>query len=490
MLVLTVVDSATALKSGQEPQTVVVQRFCVPASVRRTVVALQPQAPESEAPPAVSISPAAQNLTPRSFAAGPRAEQSHDSGLCSPYSDPGDAVSERGKRTISPQQAAAVGSEVGVEMGGTISIDSLHNRLLERLFGGAPIGVATAHSISATTTAVSGSHSTSSQTSSNTAARPSGVMMPVSQQGAGQMNGSSSASNGLIPHTQSGTGVRVDENSPYHQKFRCLVANTAHRPGAGEGTSGGSSGGIYDLPTRITGASTLSIQDKKDSSASRSAEYSKRVRSPNANAALPQNRSDKRMRHDQGTSLGGPLKSFYSTAPSASTTESSDRTLFNRPSRSTGPRKPAIPSFACTASVRSASAPKTRPVLQDRSNSAAHHYTNIHAAPAVAAKRPKERVSVTINANTTSKKNLATSTTSRRNPVRVLDSAPAQNSKAPSPSQARPKTGEKLKTLSPKSSSRASSRTRRFCQTGGGGEGGGDLLQVCVCVFVIVLIMV
>jgi hypothetical protein len=486
MVVLTVVDSAMGLKCGQEPQTVVVQRFRAPASIRRP--ALQPQAPETAAHPAIST-PCAEDKKPCSVAALPsRAEQSHDSGLCSPYSDPGDAESERGHRAKSPHEAAVGGSQAGTETGGAISIDSLHNRLLERLFGGvatgvvaARSGVAAAHhqSLNATATTANSNQSlasSSSHTASMAAAGPLDAMMPLSLQGAGEireMNDSSSASTALMTQAYSGTGARVDENSPYHQKFKCLVANTAYRPGAGGGGRGGG-GGIHDLPTRITGASTRSMQDNRDTASSRSAEHGKRVRSPNANCALPQNHSDKRMRHDQGTSLagpllGGPLKSLYSTAPSTSTTNASNRAPFNRPSRSTGPRKPAVP----------------------QQHTSLRHSSQ---APAVTAKKTKQRVSVTINANATLQKNLATSafTTSRRNPVRGF--ACADSSKAPSPTQARPKTADRLKTVSPKSLSRATSRARRFSQTAGGEEGSDLVLQVCVvyvwvCVYVCVYVL-
>ena len=135
-----------------------------------------------------------------------------------------------------------------------------------------------------------------------------------------------------------GTATKVDE------KFRCLVANTAHWPK-----------GAHGLPLCITGSSTDIKQDSNHNKErdSRTKDFGKRVLSPNSSSTQAQfNRAEKRIRHNQ--EMSGP--SIFSSLPTHKT------------ARSSVPRKPALPSFSSTTTIskRSSSAPKTRPVVQEQ----------------------------------------------------------------------------------------------------------------------------
>ena len=135
-----------------------------------------------------------------------------------------------------------------------------------------------------------------------------------------------------------GTKTKVDE------KFRCLVTNTAHWPK-----------GAHGLPLCITGSTTDIKQDSNQNkeSASRSKDFGKRVLSPNSSSTQAQfNRAEKRICLNQ--EMSGP--SIHSSLPTHKT------------ARSSVPRKPALPSFSSTTTIskRSSSAPKTRPVVQER----------------------------------------------------------------------------------------------------------------------------
>ena len=131
---LSVVDSATALKSGVAPRTIEVQRFLAPARTRRQAFSAQTSSaglPDSSAPTPPQSD--AEMRKPAPFAELPRAELSQDSGLCSPYSDPGDALSDRNRRAVSSRNEAA--DDRPSSTSGALSIDALHSRLLERLMG-------------------------------------------------------------------------------------------------------------------------------------------------------------------------------------------------------------------------------------------------------------------------------------------------------------------------------------------------------------------
>ncbi len=135
-----------------------------------------------------------------------------------------------------------------------------------------------------------------------------------------------------------GTATKVDE------KFRCLVAKTAHWPK-----------GAHGLPLCITGSSTDIKQDSNHNKErdSRTKDFGKRVLSPNSISTQAQfNRAEKRIRHNQ--EISGP--SIYSSLPTHKT------------ARSSVPRKPSLPSFSSTTTIskRSSSAPKTRPVVQEQ----------------------------------------------------------------------------------------------------------------------------
>jgi hypothetical protein len=138
-VLLTVVDSASALNRGQVPQTVAVRRFRAPASARRLSLLSQAPAPlnektgKSAAPNPMSIQLPSGEAT--SFGSLPRAELSHESGLCSPYSDPGDSIRKKEQRRCRHAVAKA-DSSPGVPMAGAVSIDILQNRLLDWLSGG------------------------------------------------------------------------------------------------------------------------------------------------------------------------------------------------------------------------------------------------------------------------------------------------------------------------------------------------------------------
>ena len=117
------------------------------------------------------------------------------------------------------------------------------------------------------------------------------------------------------------------------------MANTAHWPK-----------GAIGLPLCITGSTT---DIKQDSSQDKSKDLGKRVLSPNSSSTQAQfNRAEKRICHNQ--EMSGP--SIYSSLPTHKT------------ARSSVPRKPALPSFSSTTTIskRSSSAPKTRPVVQER----------------------------------------------------------------------------------------------------------------------------
>ena len=131
---LSVVDNAITLKSGVAPRTIEVQRFLAPARTRRHAFSAQTS---ETAPPNHCASTKhlfdAEKLKPAPMAAFPRAELSQDSGLCSPYSDPGDALSDRKRRAGSSRIEAA--EDRPASTSGALSIDALHSRLLERLMG-------------------------------------------------------------------------------------------------------------------------------------------------------------------------------------------------------------------------------------------------------------------------------------------------------------------------------------------------------------------
>ena len=246
------------------------------------------------------------------------------------------------------------------------------------------------------------------------------------------------------------------------EKFRCLVANTSLGPCA--------------KPMSRTNAASSVEQDGGPvaSFSRRSGEFGKRVRSPHAHSAHPNTRSDKRMRHEQ--TAGGAL---YSSAPGLS---SVDESLRSRPSRSTGPRKPAVPSFSKSVAGHSAtrplSAPKSRPVLQERSTLGGNMQTASRPVPA--AKKSKGRVSVTIHAH--SSKSIASGPVSNaapitaRNPVRAIASRGSKTAPSSPARNVRPRTAEKRK-LSPRASGAASLRTRR---SEGGGERSGVARQKSV----------
>jgi hypothetical protein len=128
---LSIVDSASALKSGQEPRWVDVQRYLAPTTSRRqafatnTVASCVPSTPPS----------APLDQKPFTFAHLNRAEISHDSGLCSPYSDPGDVASDIKECALPSPDPEADPAAVSATTHGVISIQALHSRLLERLMG-------------------------------------------------------------------------------------------------------------------------------------------------------------------------------------------------------------------------------------------------------------------------------------------------------------------------------------------------------------------
>ena len=439
---LTVVDSAAALKAGQEPQVVGVQRFRSSATMRRPALPAKELPNTCVAPAAASSQPVVETYDKSSsFAPVPRDEQDvQDSGLCSPYSDPGEAVSDRAGCRVLQTEGAEEADDIDASAGtsGAISIDSLHNRLLERLFG---------VNMNITTSSTSSTNQTANESSISGVA-PSVTLLTPAHDLTPSGAGSSMMSHVNMQPTCIGTGHGIEE-----EKFRCLVANTSYGVG------------IHSFPTRVTGASTRSVHDasQHDVTASRSTEFGKRMRSPNAHAALPQNRSDKRMRcHDQDTA--GPSLNFTAPPLSNATTDT-----FTKPSRSTGPRKPAVPKFTGTAATgRSASAPKGRPVLQERRLAPMQQQTT--GRTAVPCKKVNVRVSVTIHAQ--GAKSLATSTStaaSTRHPMRAnYLTNPHKTASPPQSRQVRPKTAEKRKIASPRNAARASVRTRR--SEGGGGR--------------------
>ena len=131
MVSLSMVDSASALKSGQEPNWVDVQRYLAPATSRRQAFATTTAA--SCVPSTPPQAPLDQKPLP--FAHLKRAETSHDSGLCSPYSDPGDIASDIKECTVPSSDPEADPAAVPATTHGSISIQALHSRLLERLMG-------------------------------------------------------------------------------------------------------------------------------------------------------------------------------------------------------------------------------------------------------------------------------------------------------------------------------------------------------------------
>ena len=337
-MLLSVVDSVSALKSGQEPQTIGVQRFaaCQAASERKASFQL----------PTSSVVPAPTTDKPQkttSFAPIPRVEKdAHDSGLCSPYSDPGDAVAEREQsRKPGATESAAIGVKA-INTSGAISIDSLHTRLLERLFGG--------NTTSASSTNGADDSSISNLAPSVMLMTPTHEMSPVTNGASGRADGSKSG----LPSAAARSAMQSAE-----AKFKCLeklpTPTSMAQVGKGDG--------------KITSAS-----------ASRDDEYGKRVRSPHADEnSQPQVRCGKRMRHGQNRASESSL---YATAPSM---QEKGRSLdsgsqMRCPSRATGPRKPAVPSFS---HGRSLSAPKARPVTHDPSfhHSAQPHKQQVRKGP-------------------------------------------------------------------------------------------------------------
>lgn len=321
VVLLSVVDGASALKSGQEPETIGVQRFATSqtASERRAAF----QLPDGSGVPAPTTDKP-QKTT--SFAPIPRVEKdTHESGLCSPYSDPGNAVAEREpSQKPGATESLAKGDRL-INTSGAISIDSLHTRLLERLFGG------NMASASSTAGADADDSSISNLAPSVMLMTPTHEMSPAVA--SGRADGSKS---GLPP------GAALTATPSADEKFKCLEK--------------------LPTPTRVAQA----IQSGKfkgkttGTSASRDDEYGKRVRSPNADEnSQPLVRSGKRMRHGQSRAAESSL---YATAPSMQEKGGSldPGSQLRRPSRATGPRKPAVPTFS---HGRPSSAPKARPVL-------------------------------------------------------------------------------------------------------------------------------
>ena len=289
VVLLSVVDSAASLKAGQEPQTIGVQRFAACTSVRRTAFEL----PSGSLPAPEPAVTADKSRKSSSFAPiVPRVEnETHESGLCSPYSDPGDAVAAR---EASPNLD---GQETGDRAGkpsGALSIDSLHNRLLERLFGG-------------NMTSTSGSAGTDESAISNLA--PSVMLMTPSHEMSPLPSGGSGRPNRPRTAVAAAAGLSVMQEA--EEKFRCLAKHLS--------------------PTLAIGAHAYTRKSEGKNEVATHDEHGKRVRSPTADdVTQPQSRSGKRMRHGGGAGA---------------------------PSRSTLPRKPAVPCF----SGRSTSAPKLRP---------------------------------------------------------------------------------------------------------------------------------
>ena len=240
----------------------------------------------------------------------------------------------------------------------------------------------------------------------------------------------------------------ADEYIADEEKFRCLIANTSY-------------GSVTQENPGIANASKCSVHRMNEEAAhSRSTEFSKRVRSPTAGITHQSNSSSKRTRHDDNTK--GPT--VCKTASGHSDHSSNAR---SRPSRSSLPRKPAVPSFSAASSAgcrptgRSASAPKLRPVLQERSESSTRH-----ARPAVG-KSTKHRVCVTINAqsgNAFVPSSSATLISScARNPIRAFSSeSQTRTASPPSSRYVRLKTADHRKsTMSPRSANKLSGRARR-----------------------------
>lgn len=313
MVLLSVVDSAASLKAGQAPQTIGIQRFASCPSVRRTAFHL---ATGAEAQPIV-VGEQARRQSP--FAPIPRVEiDALDSGLCSPYSDPGDVV-EQG--TCSDFVGKGSGDEPG-NPNGAISIDSLHNLLLERLFG----GKASMSSGSATDDSA-----ISNLAPSLTAMTPSYDTSPLQSCTSGRPNGSSMSNSSQVP------AAALSAMQSAEEKFRCLAKHS---------TSTLTLGAPAPFVTKCEGVKRERQEE----------EHGKRVRSPNADdVGQSQNRFGKRMRHN----LTGRGQSLHSTTPSVHRKSSNlDPPIqLPRSSRSSVPRKPAVPCF----SGRSSSAPKARP---------------------------------------------------------------------------------------------------------------------------------
>ena len=394
---LSVVDSAMAFKSGLASRTIEVQRFLAPAKTRRQ--AFSAQASEKAAPdPIASTPPQAdvEKCKPAPFAEWPRAELSQDSGLCSPYSDPGDAFSDRKRRAALSRADASDPKEGPASTSGAISIDALHSRLLERLMGSVSSGAvpSAASSKKIDESAISG------PVSSVCLATPTHELSPLA------------ADANRNPKRRSSISAQEQE-----EKFKCLLATTSF------GTSA--------KPMARTTAVALRSEQGGGPAASfsrRSGEFGKRVRSPNAVQAPT--RSDKRMRHEQTSDL-----SLYSSAPGRVHDEESTR---SRPSRSTGPRKPAV-----GTTRRPASAPKSRPESHERNTVGGQPQTTVggqqQTAPGPAPSLRKSRLSVTMHAHSSrslapgSASNPATSNATR-NPVRAFSS---KGSKRASSSPAR-----------------------------------------------------
>jgi hypothetical protein len=388
---LSVVDTAMAFKSGLASRTIEVQRFLAPARTRRQTLAAQ--ASEKAAPdPTASTPPQAdtEKCKPAPFAEWPRAELSQDSGLCSPYSDPGDAFSDKKRRAASSRADVAESKEGPASTSGAISIDALHSRLLERLMGSVGSGAvpSAASNQNIDESAISG------PVSSVCLATPTHEfeLTPLA------------ADANRNPKRRGSTSAQEQE-----EKFRCLLATTSYGPSA--------------KPITLTTAVALCSERGGGPAASfsrRSGEFGKRVRSPNA--AQPPTRSDKRMRHEQTTDL-----SLYSSAPGR---VHADESMRSRPSRSTGPRKPAV-----GTTRRPASAPKSRPESHERNTVGGQPQT----APCPAPSLRKSRLSVTMLAHSSrslapgSASNPATSNVTR-NPVRAFSS---KGSKTASSSPAR-----------------------------------------------------
>jgi hypothetical protein len=310
---ITVVDSPTALKSGQEPRSIGVQRFHVPASIDTFA---RDQLGSSSPPP--------EDKRAKLSAFAPLTRADHqsiqDSGLCSPYSDPGDAIPDQiASSDLHKGDAVKENGDRNVAVPGEIPIDVLHNRLLERLLS------SSASSVTGLSTLASELMDAPHET--NIVAQDSPTK-------------SSCAQAQKMPR-DIGHEFHIGE-----EKFRCLAASTAHQPRSVSNGSGVLSRSLQEQRNRV----------QNNSAISRGIEFSKRIRSPSSSSVNPQAQLDKRMRHEKTPSL-------HASVPDSSSAEGV-RTA--RPSRSTGPRKPAVPSFSSSSNSRSSSAPKQRPSLQER----------------------------------------------------------------------------------------------------------------------------